>query len=151
VNPTRVVFSFFSPNATSPSTDAATLCRTSFPWNQNNLAVSTLSFSNVLSRHLPLELKPKHWNRTTAASHPPQTAWFQPSIAIKKDDFNLDQSLRTQLRLYFTSYLARAPCYRNYTCCHRSLSPPSHTHIFSAQWHSRWWTSQPSSTYWITY
>jgi hypothetical protein len=84
VNPTGVVFSFFSPNATSPSTDAATLRRTSFPWNQNNLAVTTLSFSNVLSRHLPLELKPKHWNRTTAANHPPRTAWFQPFIAIKK-------------------------------------------------------------------
>jgi hypothetical protein len=31
----------------------------------------------------PLEPKPKHWNRTTATGHPPQTARLSPSISIK--------------------------------------------------------------------
>jgi hypothetical protein len=34
----------------------------------------------------------------------------------------------TQPRLHFASSLARAPCHWSNTRCHRSLSPPSHTH-----------------------
>jgi hypothetical protein len=50
----------------------------------------------------------------------------------------------TQSRLHFTSSLARAPRHQSSTHHRRFLSPLSHVHRPSIQWHSRCRTSQPS-------
>jgi hypothetical protein len=99
----------------------------------------------------PLEPKLKHWIRTTSAGHPPRTAQLPPSTAIKISSQPLITLLTTQLCLHFASSLARAPRHQSSTRRCYSLSLLSHTHCPSAQWHPRWWTSQPSFTSWIAY
>jgi hypothetical protein len=57
--------------------------RASFPWSQDEFAVSALYFDNASSHHLPSRAEPKHWMHTTTNGHPLRTTQLPPSTAIK--------------------------------------------------------------------
>jgi hypothetical protein len=52
----------------------------------------------------------------------------------------------TQPRLYFAFSLGKTPGHQSSIHHRRSLSPFSHVHHPSAQWHPRWWISRHSFT-----
>jgi hypothetical protein len=131
----------------SPSDDVVT------PRHRITLPFHWAKMSSLPPLHLPgtlcpitspLELKLKHWVRTTIAGYPPRTTRIPPSTAIKKIISTLIILPITQSRLYFTFSLDRAPHHRSSTRHHCSLSPLSYAYCPSAQRHLWWWTNRPS-------
>jgi hypothetical protein len=117
----------------SPLADIATPYHASFSLSQDDLTASVLSSGNVSSRRLPSRAKTEALN-----SHrdrwPPSSDRSSPTLHYYKKFISTLVTLpTTQLCLYFTSFLARAPCHRNSTHCHHSLSSSSHAHHPSAQ------------------
>jgi hypothetical protein len=83
---------------------------------------------------------------------PPSPDHLTPTLHCYKKVISTLATLPTiQPHLYFASSLARAPCHQSSTYRCHSLSPSSHVHRPSAQWHPWWWTSWPSFTSRITY
>jgi hypothetical protein len=70
---------------------SATPCHTSFPLNQDELAVSALSSDNASSHHFPSRAETEVLNPYHCRRLPSQTTQLSPSIAIK-DYLNLDHS-----------------------------------------------------------
>jgi hypothetical protein len=144
---------FFLPGAAFPLTDVATpMCHITLPSHEvktNSLSPLHLPVT-LRSVASPLELKLKHWIYIT--SRPPSLEHSTPTIHCYKKVISILVTLPiTQPRLYFASSLTRASQHRSSTRCRRSISPPSHVHHFSIQWHSRWWTNWSSFTSRIIY
>jgi hypothetical protein len=126
-------------------------CHASFPWSQDELAASALSFGNTSSRRLPFRAETKALN----AHHNRQAPFadsLTPTLHCYKNIIStLATLLTTQSRLHFASSITRAPCHRSSTHSNHSLSSPSHAHHPFTQWHPRWWTSRHSFASWTTY
>jgi hypothetical protein len=67
----------------------------------------------------PFEPKPNHWIRTTTTDHPPELPDSHTPLLIS----TVVTLPTTQQRLYFASFLARAPCHQSFT--------PSSLHIMT--------------------
>jgi hypothetical protein len=104
------------------------LCHASFSWSQDEIDASTSSFGNTSSRCLPSWAETEALNHTTVVNHPPCTVWLSSFTAIKRSSQFCPTLTTTQLYLYFTSSLARAPHYQSSIRRHHSLSLPSHAH-----------------------
>jgi hypothetical protein len=116
----------------------------SFPLSQDDLAASPSSSGNALSYHLPSQAETKalnlhHRHRLPSLDHLIPTLYYYKKIIL-----TLITLLTTQSCLYFTSSLASALPHRSSTHRHRSLSPLSHAHHSSIQWHLQWQTSRSS-------
>jgi hypothetical protein len=153
-SPTGVVYlPFLSsvPPLLWPTSSRAATCHTSFPLSQDELAASTLSSDNALSRRRPSRAKtealnPHHHLRV------PSLVRSTPTLHCYKKIISILATLLTpQLHLYFVSSLVRAPHNRSSTRLHHSLSLLSYAHHPSAQWHPQWATSQLSFAFRITY
>jgi hypothetical protein len=83
----------------------------------------------------PLELKLKYEIHTITTGYPPLDRITPTLHCYKKTILILVTLSITQLRLHFTSSLAKAPCHRSSTYCRLSLSPLSHAHRPSTQRH----------------
>jgi hypothetical protein len=115
---------------TSPRT---TSCHTSFPWSQDEFAVSISFFSNSSSRRLTsraeTEILNPHYRR-----RPPSPDRRTPSLhCFKKVILILVTLTITQLCLHFTSSLARASLHQSSTCHRRFISLMSHAHCSFSQ------------------
>jgi hypothetical protein len=134
-------------------------CHASFPWSQDELAASASSSDNISSCRLPSQaeteaLNPHHRRWPPSLDSPTPILHGQPDSHphCYKKVISIFVTLPiTQSRLYFASSLARASCHRSFTHRHCFLSPSFHVHHPSAQQHLRWWTSQPSFAFWISY
>jgi hypothetical protein len=105
----------------------------SFPWNQDELATSTSSFSNASSHCLPSQAKTEVLN-PYQHHRPPSSDRLTPTLHLyKKFISTLDNLLTTQPRLCFASCLAKAPRHWSSTCHRCSLSLSSHAYRPSAQ------------------
>jgi hypothetical protein len=98
-------------------------CHASFPWSQNELAISASSSGNASSRRLPcraeIEALNLHHRRC-----PPSLDRPTPTLHCYKNVIsNLATLPTTQPRLHFASFLARAPRHRSSIRRLRSLSP----------------------------
>jgi hypothetical protein len=98
----------------------------------------------------PLEPKLKHWIRITVTGYPPWTVRLLPSTAIK-DHINLGHSPNHSITSLFCFLPSQSTMLSELHRYHYSFSPLSYTHHPSTQWHSQWWISRPSFTFWITY
>jgi hypothetical protein len=131
VSPTGIVSSL-SPPWCCHSSDwhhqATAPCHDSFPLNQDELAASASSSSNVSSHRFLSGAKTEtfnlhHHSRPPSSDHPTLTLY-----CYKKIISTLVTHLVTQSCLHFASSLARASRHWSYTCHRCSFSPLSHTH-----------------------
>jgi hypothetical protein len=138
VNSTSVVSSLFHPRfrlSSNRRCHAITSCHTSFRCSQGKLVVSTSSSDNALSCHLPSwaeneVLNPHHRHRPPSSDRLTLTLhWYKNVI----------------------STLTREPRHRSSTRSRYFLSPSSHAHHPSAQWHLEWWTRWPAFASRIAY
>jgi hypothetical protein len=139
VGPTSIVTSLSSPRC-RPSSDRrhhiAVSCHASFPWSQDDLAVSALSSGNTSSRHLPSRVKTEALNSHHRRWSPSSDIPIFTLRCYKNVISTLATLFTTQPCLYFTSSLARAP--HHPSTRRHSFSLPSHFHHHpSIQRHSR--------------
>jgi hypothetical protein len=109
---------------------------TFFPLSQDELTASASTFDNALSCCLPFwveteALNPHHRRRLSSPDSLTLIIYYYKKIISTLTTFRT-----TQLRLHFTSFIIRAPHHQNFTHHHRSLSPLSHVHRPSTQWHT---------------
>jgi hypothetical protein len=114
---------------------AAMLCHASFTWNQDELAASASSSGNASTHRLSSRaeteaLNPHHRCLLPSADN------LTPTFTSIKGHLNIDHSPH-----HFASSLARTSRHWSSICRRYSLSPPSHAHRPSAQWHPWWQTS----------
>jgi hypothetical protein len=135
VSPTDIVSSLSPPwycLSSGRRRHTVTPCHASFPLSQDELAISTSSSSNVLSRRLSSRAETKilnshHRRKLSSLNHPTHTLY-----CYKKIISTLTTLSTTQTRLHFTSSLARTPRHWSSTHLYRSLSPMSYAHRSSA-------------------
>jgi hypothetical protein len=94
---------FSLPGAASPTIDVATSYHASFPLSQDELAASTSSFGNALSRYLPSRVETKalnlhHCCRLPSPDHPTITLHCYKRIISTLATLSVTQS-----RLHFAS------------------------------------------------
>jgi hypothetical protein len=136
-SPTSSVSSLSSPRCRLSSDrrrHAATSCHTSFPLSQDELTASVSSFTNALSRYVLSRVKTEVLNSHHRAKVTlPGSSNFH-LYCYKKIISILITLPTTQLRLCFTSSIARSSRHRSSTCCCHFLSSSSYACRSSAQY-----------------
>jgi hypothetical protein len=127
------------------------LYHTSFIWSQDEVGASALSFSNASSRRISFRAETEELNQHHH-HWPPSPNSSTPTLYWYKKFIQTLTTLPTiQPCIHCVFSLARASHHWSSTnyCCFELLS--SYAHHPSTQWHSGWWTSRSSFTFWITY